>query len=166
MMVIFRHASLAGASLAPYPVGWAVIACFTRCRSRLDVSEFEQFKAESLDLREDAEQRGLILEQAGEHGLAALQLRPHRGKGGEGGSSEPAVYPDRVQARRCAHAPMLQADLVSRRRRILVIVWGARATSVMSRSARVRGAAAPVRVERRMSDRARRVWNRCCGYAC
>ena len=100
----------------------AVIVRITRCRSRRDLSEFEQFEPERLDLREDAEQRGPILEQAGEHGLAAFQLRPHRGKGEEGGSSKPASYPDRVQARRCGHAVMLQPDLVSRRRRNLVIV--------------------------------------------
>jgi hypothetical protein len=86
------------------------------------LSEFEQFEAERLDLRKDAEQRGPILEQAGEHGLAAFQLTHHRGKGGEGGSSEPALYPDRVQARRCGHAVMLQPDLVTRRRQNLVIV--------------------------------------------
>jgi hypothetical protein len=33
--------------------------------SRGDLSKFEQFKAEHLDLRNDAEHRGLILEQAG-----------------------------------------------------------------------------------------------------
>jgi hypothetical protein len=44
------------------------------------LSKFEQFEAERLDLRKDAEQRGPILAQAGEHGLAALQLRHHRGK--------------------------------------------------------------------------------------
>jgi hypothetical protein len=49
-------------------------------------------------------------------------LRRHRGKGGEGGSSEPALDADRVQARRCGHSVMLQPDLVSRRRRNLVIV--------------------------------------------
>jgi hypothetical protein len=86
------------------------------------LSEFEQFEAERLDLRKDAEQRGPIFEQAREHGLAAVQLRHHRGKGREGGSSEPALYPDRVQARRCGHAVMLQPDLVSRRRQNLVIV--------------------------------------------
>jgi len=50
------------------------------------LSKFEQFEAERLDLRNDAEQRGPIREQAGEHGLAAFQLRHHRGKGGQGGS--------------------------------------------------------------------------------
>jgi hypothetical protein len=86
------------------------------------LSEFEQFEAERLDLRQDTEQRGPILEQAGEHGLAAFQLRHHRGKGREGGGSESALYPDRVQARRCGHAVTLQPDVVSRRRQNLVIV--------------------------------------------
>jgi hypothetical protein len=108
---------------ASYATRWAaVIARFTRCRSRTDLSEFEQFEPERLDLREDPEQRGPILEQAGEHGVPAFQLRHHRGKGGEGGSSEPALNPDRVQARQCGHWVMLQPDLVSPRRRNLVIV--------------------------------------------
>src|SRR5450631_2993584 len=47
----------------------------------MDSSKFEQFETERLDLRNDAEQRGSILEQTGEHGLAALQLGHHRGKG-------------------------------------------------------------------------------------
>jgi hypothetical protein len=97
-------------------------AYFTRCRSRRDLSEFEQFEAERFDLRKDAEHSGAVLEQAGEHGLAALHLGHHRGKGGQAGSSEPAPYPDRVQAWRCGHAIILQPDLVSRLRRNLVIV--------------------------------------------
>ena len=101
---------------------WAVIACFARCRSRPDLAKFEQFEAERLDLRKDAEHRGPILEQAGEHGVAALQLGHHRGKRGQGGSSEPPFDPDRVQARRCGHATILQPNLVSRRRQDLVIV--------------------------------------------
>ena len=38
-----------------------------------DLSQFEQFEAERLDLRKHAEQGGPILEQTGEHGLAAFQ---------------------------------------------------------------------------------------------
>ena len=86
------------------------------------MSKLDQFEAERLDLLKDAEQRGPIREQAGEHRLAALQLRHHRGKGGQGGSSEPALYPDRVQALRCGHVIILAPDLVSRRRQNLVIV--------------------------------------------
>jgi hypothetical protein len=86
------------------------------------LAQFEQIEAERLDLRKDAEQRGPIREQAGEHGLAALQLRHHRGKGGQGGGSKPTPYPDRVQARKCGHASILHPDLVSWRRRNLVIV--------------------------------------------
>jgi hypothetical protein len=89
--------------------------------ARID-PEFEQFEAERLDLPEDAENRGPILEQTGEHGLAAFQLRHHRGKGRQGGRSEPAPYTDRVQARQCGHAAILPLDLVSRRRRNQVIV--------------------------------------------
>src|SRR3954468_8240566 len=62
-----------------------------------DLSKFEKIEAERRDLPHDPEQRGPILEQAGEPRLAALLLRHHRGKGGQGGSSEPAPYPDRVQ---------------------------------------------------------------------
>jgi hypothetical protein len=39
------------------------------------LSEYEQFEAVRFDLRKHAEIRGPILEQAGERGLAALQLR-------------------------------------------------------------------------------------------
>jgi hypothetical protein len=56
------------------------------------------------------------LKQAGEHGLAAGQLGHHRGEGGQSGGSEPAPYPDGVQARGCVHAMIVQPDLVSRRR--------------------------------------------------
>src|SRR5471030_1032931 len=138
-----------------------------RFRSRPDLSKFDELEAERFDLRNDAEQRGPIREQAGEHGLAAFELRHHRGKGRQGGSSEPALYPDRVQARRCSHTTILPGDLVSRRRRNLVILrTPALALSAMVRTARLRGAAAPVRVERRKSDRAHRAWKRCCGCAC
>jgi hypothetical protein len=44
------------------------------------LSEFDQLEAERFDLRKDAEHRGPILQQAGEHGLAALQLRHIEGK--------------------------------------------------------------------------------------
>jgi hypothetical protein len=87
------------------------------------LAQFEQIEAERLDLLKDAEQRGPVREQAGEHGVAVFQLRHHRGKGGQGGSSEPTPYPDRVQARKCGHASILNPDLVSRRRRDLVILW-------------------------------------------
>ena len=86
------------------------------------MSKFEQLEAERFDLRNDAEHRGPIREQAGQHGLAVLYLRRHRWEGGESGSSEPARYPDRVQARRCGHAIIVQPALVSRQRRNLVIV--------------------------------------------
>jgi len=44
-------------------------------RTRPDLSELEQLEAESLDLGENAEHRGLIFKPTGEHGLAAHQLR-------------------------------------------------------------------------------------------
>jgi hypothetical protein len=43
--------------------------------------QFDQLEAERFDLRKNAEQGGPIFEQAGEHGLAALHLGHHRGKG-------------------------------------------------------------------------------------
>jgi hypothetical protein len=38
------------------------------------LSELEQLEAESFDLGEDTEQRGLIFKPTGEHGLAAHHL--------------------------------------------------------------------------------------------
>ena len=93
-----------------------------RSWSRADLPQFDEFEAERFDLRNDAEQRRPILKQAGEDGLASLQLGHHRGKGGQGGSPEATPYPDRVQARRCGHISIVQPDLVIRRRRNLVIV--------------------------------------------
>jgi hypothetical protein len=57
------------------------MTCFRRCRSRADFPQFDQLEAERFDLRKDAEHGRPIVKQAGEHGLAALQLRDHRGKG-------------------------------------------------------------------------------------
>jgi hypothetical protein len=143
------------------------MALFRSLRSRPDLVQFEKLEAERFDLRDDAEHRGPILEQAGEHGLAALHLSRHRGEGGQSGSSEPTPYPDRVQARRCGHAVIVRPDLVSRRRRNLVIAHAdARAISEMLARAGLREAAAGVRVERRQSDHAHRAWHRRCGCEC
>src|SRR5258706_445780 len=71
-------------------------------RSRPDLAQLEKLEAEGLDLRKDAEHRGLVFKQAGEHGLTAGQLGRHRGKGGQSSRSEPTPYPDGVQARRHA----------------------------------------------------------------
>ena len=86
-------------------------------RSRPDLVQLDEFEAEGLDLRKDAEHGGLIFEPAGEYGLTAGQLGHHRGEGGQGGRSEPTPYPDRVQARRRGHATIVLPDLVIRRRR-------------------------------------------------
>src|SRR3954452_18857333 len=83
-----------------------------RFRSRGDLPEFDQFEAERFDLGKKAENRGPILQQTGEHGLAALQLGRHRGKGGQSSIAEPSLDPDRLQARRCGHVIILQPDLV------------------------------------------------------
>jgi hypothetical protein len=96
-------------------------ALFRALRSWSDLAQFDKLQAERFDLRQDAEHRGPIFEQAGEHGLAALQLRHHRGEGGQSCSSEPTPYPDRVEVRLRGHGMIMQPDLVSRRRRNLVI---------------------------------------------
>ena len=95
-------------------------------RAHSDPSDFEQFEAEGLDLQEDAEHRGAIFKQAGQHRLAVLQLRLHRGEGGESGRAELAAYADRVQARRFGHAVIVRADLVSRGHRNLMILLAMR----------------------------------------
>jgi hypothetical protein len=136
-------------------------------RALRNLAQFEQLETERFDLRKDAEHGGPIFKQAGEHGLADLQLSHHRGEGGQDGSSEPTPDPDRVQARRYGHAMIVQPDLVSRRRRNPVIVRdGPRATSAMFSGARLRGAAGRVRVAQPRSDRAPRAWSRYCGCAC
>ena len=73
-------------------------------RFRPGLAQLKKLEAERFDLRKDAEHGGPIFKKAGEHGLAALQLTRHRGEGGQSGRSEPTLYPDRVQARRCDHA--------------------------------------------------------------
>ena len=86
------------------------------------------------------------------------------------GKADRAVAPsrpliaDRVQAQRRGHALILRPDVVSRRRWNPVIARPA--IAAVFASARSRGAAAPVRAERRRSDCARRAWSRCCGRAC
>src|SRR5918996_2267770 len=128
-----------------------------------DVPDFEELQAEGLDLRQDAEHRGAVLEHAGEHGLAALALGSHRRKRREGRSSEPALDPDRVQAPWRGHASILRPDPVSRRRRDPVIV---RAIATALARPRPRGVSAPWPAERPKSDCAHRAWRRCCGCAC
>jgi hypothetical protein len=48
-------------------------------------------------LLEDAEHRRPILEQAGEHGLSAVDVVHHRRKGRKGGRPEAALDPNAVQ---------------------------------------------------------------------
>jgi hypothetical protein len=84
--------------------------------------EFEQVQAEGLDLREDAEQCRSVLQRAGEYRLVVLELGHHRGKGGQGGSSEPSLYPNRVPARRSGHLAIMYPDPVSRLRPDQMIV--------------------------------------------
>ena len=63
------------------------------------LSEFEQVQAERLDLRNDAEQCRSVLQGAGEYRLVFLELGHHQGEGGQGGSSKPSLYPNRVEVR-------------------------------------------------------------------
>ena len=81
---------------------------------RRDLSEFDQFEPERLDLPNDAEYGGAVLERAGEHGVAAFQLRRHRWEGRQRGCPESASNPDHVQARQRGHAVIVRLDLVSR----------------------------------------------------
>jgi len=74
--------------------------------------QLEQLEAERFDLRDDAEHGGTVLEPAREHGVAAFDVRHHRGEGGEGGGSEPAFDADRVQARRRGHSITVPAQRV------------------------------------------------------
>jgi hypothetical protein len=137
-------------------------------RSRPDLAQFEKFEAERFDLRNDAEHRGPIFKQAGEHGLAAGQLRDHRGERGQGGSSEPTLYPDRVQARRGGHANDRAAPAGEPATPESGDCAHAdpRAISAMLAKAGLRGAAACVRAERRQSDHAHRAWYRRGEYVC
>jgi hypothetical protein len=138
-----------------------------RFRALRDLAKLEKIEAERFDLREDAEHRGTIFKPAGEHSFVALQLRHHRGEGGQSGSSEPIPDPDPVKARRCGHGMIVLPDLVSWLRRNLVIAQGdTGAISAMSARAGLRGAAARVRVERRQSDHPHRALHTRCGCEC
>ena len=90
------------------------IGALSTTRSRLYPAELQELKTQALDLCNDAEHGGPILEQTGEHGLAARQLGHHRRKRRQTRGSEPALYSDRVQARRRVHAGIVPADLVTR----------------------------------------------------
>lgn len=131
------------------------------------LAKFDKIEAERFDLRKDAVNSGPIFEQSGEHGFAALQLRRHRGEGGQSGRSEPTLDPDRVQALRCDHGVIVQPDLVSRQRRNVVIAHAdPRAISVTLARAGLRGVATGERVARRQNDHAHRAWHRHCGRGC
>src|SRR3954471_24580384 len=59
--------------------------------SRPDLSEFEQFEPERLDLPNDAEHRRAIFKQSSQLGLGALRLRQHRREGRQLGCPESAL---------------------------------------------------------------------------
>jgi len=73
-----------------------------------DLAELDQFQAERFSLREDAEYRGPILEQAGEHGLSAVDVGNHRRKGRKGGGPEAALDPNAVQVVPSVHDFMVR----------------------------------------------------------
>ena len=76
-----------------------------------DSANLEQLEPERLYLRQHPEHRRPILERAGEHGLAAPNLRPQGRKGGQSGSSEPSPYPEHVPAAGlCGHAMIVGQD--------------------------------------------------------
>ena len=106
-----------------HPKGWAVIARVRPLDSVPELAELEQFEAQRFDVPDHAEHGRAVLEQAGEDGVAAVEPRHHRRKGRQSGGAQPTLYADRVQARLCGHEIMLSPDLVSRRRRNLVIAW-------------------------------------------
>ena len=78
--------------------------------------DLEQVETERLDLRNDAEQCSAVVEQPGQHGVAARALGNHRRKGREGGRSKAALDPDRIQAQRRGHATMVRPHAVKRHR--------------------------------------------------
>ena len=75
-----------------------------------DPSKLDQLQAERLHLFDDAEHRGAILEQAGQDGLASVDVMDHRGEGREHGGAEAAIDPDAVQIVRSLHAPPFTDD--------------------------------------------------------
>jgi hypothetical protein len=78
---------------------------------RPDLAQLDQLEAERFNLREDAEHRGPILEQTGEYGVPAVDVMDHRGKGGQRGGPEAAMYSDAVQVGLGVH------DVIIRRKR-------------------------------------------------
>jgi hypothetical protein len=74
---------------------------------------FQQFEAESFDLRENAEQCRSVFNPTGEHGLGADQLMRHRRKSRQGGGPELTFDSDCVQDSPCGRAVILPPDRVS-----------------------------------------------------
>jgi hypothetical protein len=85
-------------------VRWALIAATTGSPSWPDLAQFDQFQAECLNLREDAEHCRAVREQSGEYGLSGVDVMDHRGKGGERGRPKAALDADGVKVVLSAHA--------------------------------------------------------------
>jgi hypothetical protein len=68
-----------------------------------ELAELDQFQAKGLNLCQDAEDGGTILEAAGQYGLAAVDMMGHRGKGRECGGPEAAIDSDAIQALTSVH---------------------------------------------------------------
>lgn len=95
----------------------------------LEVAEFEEIQTESLDLRNDAIERRLILEDAGEHSLTSAELRGQRREGGQHGRAELPPHPDPIDTWQRRHIPIVASEPVIPRHRIQVIGAWATATS-------------------------------------
>jgi hypothetical protein len=87
-----------------------------------DLADFEEVKAEGLDLGEDAVKRRSVGKQAGEHGIGALLLRRERRERRQQGRAEVAIDPDLVQDGVITHEPMVRGPQVKRRHRNPVTV--------------------------------------------
>lgn len=101
--------------------------------ARPDLAELDQFQPERLDLCDDTEHRGPILEQSGEHGLSTVDLMDHRGEGRERGGAKLAVNPDAVQVGSGTHATMVVARWVTRQRLNMVITISGKTDEVDAR---------------------------------
>jgi hypothetical protein len=90
--------------------------------ARADLAQLDQLQTERLDLRDDAEHCGPILEQAGEDRLPAVDVMDHRGKGRERRGAKLAIDPDAVQVRPSTHATIVRRGWVTRQHLNVVIV--------------------------------------------
>jgi hypothetical protein len=88
----------------------------------MDFVDLQEFKAEGLELGEDAVERCGIRQQAGKHGLGALLMGYERRERRQQGGTEVAADPELVQDGVITHESMVGTRQVNRRRRDPVIV--------------------------------------------